>query len=63
MTFIGHVVSKDVIMAGLTKIKEIHDWTRPTSLSKVRSFISLATYYRQFIEDFASIAIPMTRLT
>ena len=28
---------------------------------KIRSFLGLAVYYRQFMEDFLRLAVPMTR--
>lgn len=33
--FLGHVVTKDGIMIDPSKIKEIHDWTRHTSPTKI----------------------------
>jgi len=30
---------------------------------EIRSFLGLVGYYHQFVEDFSSIAAPMTRLT
>ena len=36
---------------------------RSTLVTKVRSFLGLAGYYRKFVHDFSKIAVPMTRLT
>jgi hypothetical protein len=44
------------------KVKEITVWSIPTTVTKVRSFLGLAGYYRQFIEGFSKIAKPMTSL-
>jgi hypothetical protein len=38
-------------------------WERPTSVTKIRSFLGLAGYYRRFIEGFSLIATPLTQLT
>ena len=32
-------------------------------MSKIRSFLGLAGYYRRFVQGFFSIAAPLTRLT
>ncbi|MFG1569947.1 ribonuclease H family protein, partial [Staphylococcus aureus] len=38
-------------------------WSTPSSVAEIRSFLGLAGYYRKFVQDFAKIAEPMTRLT
>ena len=56
-------MSKDGIQVDPKKIEAIIDWTRPTTVTEVRSFLGLAGYYRRFIKDFFKIAMPLTRLT
>ena len=63
VAFLGHVVSKDGIQVDLKKIEAIIEWLRPTTVIKVRSFLSLAGYYRRFVKDFSKIAAFLTRLT
>nr|XP_009758075.1 PREDICTED: uncharacterized protein LOC104210804 [Nicotiana sylvestris] len=48
---------------GLSKIEAVKNWPRPTSVSNIRSFLGLASYYRRFVEGFSSISSPLTRLT
>ncbi|KAL4037958.1 hypothetical protein IC575_001561 [Cucumis melo] len=45
------------------KVEAITSWPQPSTVSKIRSFLSLANYYRRFVEDFSRIASPLTQLT
>jgi len=60
--FLGHTISSDGISVDSSKVQEVMDWKPPTSIHQIRSFLSLAEYYRRFIPDFSRIAKPMTEL-
>ncbi|XP_074374411.1 uncharacterized protein LOC141714814 [Apium graveolens] len=46
-----------------SKVEAITNWPRPSTATKVRSFLELAGYYRRFVEGFLTIAMPLTQLT
>ncbi|KAA3484375.1 DNA/RNA polymerases superfamily protein [Gossypium australe] len=60
--FLGNIVSASRIRANPSKIFAILEWKPPKSVSKVRSFLGLAGYYRRFVKGFSMIATPLTRL-
>ncbi|XP_055824296.1 uncharacterized protein LOC129892763 [Solanum dulcamara] len=45
-----------------SKIEAVVEWKTPKSPTEVRSFLSLAGYYRRFVKGFSIIASPLTRL-
>ena len=60
VVFLGHVISRDGITMDPSKIEAIVNWAVPTNVSEVRSYLSLASYYRRFVEGFSRIATPLT---
>jgi hypothetical protein len=45
-----------------SKVKEVLDWKLPTTVSEVRSFLGLVSYYRTIIPNFFKITKPVTEL-
>ncbi|WMV32019.1 hypothetical protein MTR67_025404, partial [Solanum verrucosum] len=51
------------VMVDPQKIEMVKNWVRPSSVTEVRSFVGIASYYRRFMKNFVSIATHLTRLT
>ena len=58
--FLGIVVSRRGVVVDSSKIEAIMNWERPTSVTKIRSFLGLASYYRRSIKEFSQISLPLT---
>ena len=63
VVFLGHVISVEGVSVDPKKIEAVVNWKPPKTVSKVRSFLGLAGYYRKFVEGFSKIAAPLTKLT
>ena len=62
VSFLGNIVLEEGIRVDPKKIEVIIEWKPPRNVTKVRSFLGLAGYYRRFVKGFSMIVAPMTRL-
>jgi hypothetical protein len=61
--FLGYVVTAQGIEVDPAKIEAIPSGPQPKTVTQVRSFLSLAGFYRRFVKDFGSIAALLNELT
>ena len=61
--YLGLIFSEEGITVDQDKVSGIVRMLPPTNLTELRSFLGMCNFYRKFIKDFSSIAVPMTRLT
>jgi hypothetical protein len=62
ISFLGHILTAEGVAVDPGKVETVSNWQQPTNVGEIRSFLSLAGYYRRFIEGFFKIARPMKEL-
>ncbi len=61
--FLGHYVLREGVEVDPMKTAAVQDWPTPRTVKDVRAFLGLASYYRRYIPNFATVAAPLTGLT
>ena len=61
--YLGHVVGGGRVEVEIAKVEAVMKVPRPQTKKDVRSFLDLAGYYRIFIPDYVTMAVPLKDLT
>ena len=59
VSYLGYTISKDGTHTDQSKIDKITSWPLPKTIDELRSFLGLCGYYRQFIDNYAKMVIPL----
>ena len=62
VVFLGFVVSSKGVQVDEEKVRAIQEWPTPKSVTEVRSFHGLASFYRRFVKDFSTLAAPLNEV-
>ena len=60
--FLGHIVSTDDIKVNPKKNRAIIEWPSPKSITSLRGFMALTSYYIIFVRNYTKIVSPLTSL-
>jgi hypothetical protein len=61
--YLGHIIGAKGVQVHQEKIKSIMEWPTPKTLTELRGFLGMCTYYRKFVKGFSQLCAPLTDLT
>ncbi|KAK3530869.1 hypothetical protein QTP70_003633 [Hemibagrus guttatus] len=62
ITFLGYMIPRQGVKMDLTKVRAITEWPNPTTIKELQWFLGFANFYRHFIQNYSSVAGPLTSL-
>jgi hypothetical protein len=61
--YLGHIINAQGVQVHQENIQAILDWPTPRTLTELRGFFGLCSYYRRFVKGFSQLGAPLTDLT
>ena len=61
--YLGHLITPHGLQPNPSRVRAVTEFPVPTTVTQVRQFVGLTSYYRRFIERFAKMAAPLHNLT
>ena len=62
-TYLGHMIGHGQQQPEKVKISAIQNFPLPVTKKDLLSYLGLTGYYRKFVKNYASIAVPLTDMT
>lgn len=62
LLYLGHIVSKNGVKVDPAKIAAVQQLSPPQDVSQLRSLLGMTNYFRKFINNYAQITLPLTKL-
>jgi len=63
LIYLGHRITSEGIGPDPSKVEKIKKWPRPQTGLQMASFLGLCNYYRNLVERYSDIAIPLHATT
>ena len=63
LVFLGHKIGGGKVAVPENRARSVAEYVRPKNKKGVRAFLGLAGYYRRFVPNFGSLAVPLTKMT
>lgn len=61
--YLGYAVRRGWLHPLVDKVQAMRDCPTPSTKRQVRQFLELASFYRRFVPQFATLAAPLRDLT
>ena len=62
LRYLGYVITPNGILPDPEKVSAVNNIAVPTTKSELKSFLGLTSYYRRFVNSYATVAAPLFRL-
>ena len=63
MLYLGHIINAKGVQVHMENIRAILDWPTPKTVTELKGFLGLCTYYTRYVKGFSQFAAPLTDLT
>jgi hypothetical protein len=61
--YLGHIIGEKGVQVHQEKIQAILHWPTPKTLTKLKGFLGICSYYRRFVKGFSQLCALLTDLT